>query len=124
MKPVGPSPIGGNMEPSERFMRVLKVHNTLDLFPLLCDWPTEELLALDKDVETYVEFAYAAVDKGWGKMAFEPPIFLNAAASMVLDQTRDSIKMQITEVAAEILSVAYFYLHQRGVEIPGGDDGA
>jgi hypothetical protein len=117
MKSVGPSPIDGNMEPSERLMRVLRLHGVEALFPVLCDWRTEELQALDKDVEEYVKFAYAAADKGWEKVVFDPSIFCNPAASQALDQTRDSIKMQITEVAAEILSVAYFYLRQRGVEI-------
>jgi hypothetical protein len=111
------------MQPSDRLQKVLEIGDTLALFPVFKDWPTEELQALLKDVEEFTSLSYAAIDKAWEKTLWEPCLFFNAANAKLLDQVRDEKKMETMMMASEICSVAIFYLAERGVEVAGLEEG-
>jgi hypothetical protein len=104
------------MQPSKRLQTVLEVGDTLALFPVLKDWPTEELQTLLRDVEEYTESQYEFIEEKWKEMAFRPTVFLNLASSKVVDEIRDQSILIMAIVMAEICSVARFYLGQRGIK--------
>jgi hypothetical protein len=102
---------------SDRLRRVLEIGNVEGLFPVLKDWPVEELRALLGDVEDYAVFADAAIDKAWETTAFRIDTFLNPDASKMLDHIRDEARAELIAATSEICSVAYFYLHERGEKV-------
>lgn len=101
---------------TERLKSALGAGDVVALFSVLQDWPTEELLALIRDVDWYVKYGTTAIDNAWKKTAMEPSLFFNKANAKVLDQARDENLMDVERTASEILSVVYFYLGQRGVK--------
>lgn len=105
------------MQVGERLRKVFEVGGTLALFPVLKDWPTEELRALLKDVEEYMDVACSGIDRAVvaTKQHIGPEAAL--AHAPLLDSLRDDKKMEVTMMASEICSVALFYLHERGVEV-------
>jgi len=109
------------MQPSERLQKVLKIGDTMALFPEFKDWTTEELQALLTDVEQFAEQQYKAIDDAWNKVAFKPEKFFNPKAAHSLDKLRDERRLAVTAVMSEICSVAIFYLNERGVKTEGGE---
>jgi hypothetical protein len=111
------------MQPSERLKQVLAIGDTLALFPVLKDWPTEELQALLTDVGEYAEASSTAIDNAWKKTATKHGLFNadNARHLKFLDGMRDEKKMELMMVTSEICSVAIHYLHERGIETPDPD---
>jgi hypothetical protein len=101
---------------SDRLRRVLEIGDVVGLFPMLKDWPTEELQALLKDVEDYALFADAAIDRAWASTAFRSDVFLNPDASKMLDHIRDEARVELIAATSEISSVAIFYLNERGAK--------
>jgi hypothetical protein len=101
---------------SDRLRKVLEIGDVEGLFPVLKDWPAEELQALLKDVEDYALFADAAIDRAWEATAFRPDVFLDSAASKFVDYIRDEARVELIAATSEICSVASFYLGQRGAK--------
>ena len=95
---------------SDRLQKALDAGDVLALFPLLKDWPADELNALMEDARAYQAASSAAIDEGWEKLAVQPSIFFDKTISEELDRVRDEKKMEIMFTAAEICSVALFYL--------------
>jgi hypothetical protein len=104
-------------QPSDRLKTVLAVGDTLALFPVLKDWPTEELQALLEDLEWYTDVSLKAIGEAWAKTAMEPSLFFDAANAKFLDNIRDEKKMEVMMVMSEICSVAIYYLYERGIEV-------
>jgi hypothetical protein len=105
------------VQPSERLQKVLSAGDVLALFPLLKDWPTDELQALLKDIEEYTAANYDTIDREWEKFIFQPAAFFDQAVSRKLGRVRDEKKMEVMAVMSEICSVAILYLERRGVEV-------
>lgn len=104
------------MQLSERLKKVLDAEDIFALFPLLKDWTTDELQALLKDVDEYADAANKTIDAAWKQVALLPGVFFSEGLSKALDQARDEKRKNLVMVMAEIYSVAFFYLHERGVE--------
>jgi hypothetical protein len=101
----------------ERLRRVLRVGDTLALFPVLKDWPTEELQALVLDAEVFMTQAHADIDKAWAELALTPAAFFDQRASRELDRVREEKKFEFMCIMSEICSVAIFYLNERGAKV-------
>jgi hypothetical protein len=108
------------VEPTERMQKVLDVingGNTMDLFPVLKEWSTEELLALLTDVEAYHESGQVEIQKGWEESAFTLQNFFDPNAAKELDNARNHLRMLLMGMCSEICSVAFYYLNERGVNV-------
>jgi hypothetical protein len=104
-------------QPSERIKTVLALGGVEALFPVLKDWPTEELRALIDDAGSFYEASIAAIDTAWQKTAFEPGNFFNRENAQFLDRLAHEKQIEALAVTSEICSVAIFYLEERGIMV-------
>jgi hypothetical protein len=107
---------------SDRLQKALEVGSVTALFPLLVDWPTDELQALLRDCDEYSAACCDSIDRAWESFIFQPANFFGDSRG--LDKVRDQKKMQVLAVLSEICSVAFFYLSERGIktDFPGEDE--
>jgi hypothetical protein len=104
-------------EASARLKSVLKVGDTLALFPVLKDWPTDELQALLKDIEEFTVLELDSIDERCNEAATRFNASTNPRLARAVDRLRNEKKFLVIAVLAEIGSVAIYYLDQRGAEI-------
>ena len=95
-----------------RLRVVLNTGGVEGLFPLLKDWSRDDLKALEADVGTWHDAHMERLDLMYGKYAMEPEFFFAKSGRQLLDKTVSGARMELAQVAAEILSVVYFYLER------------
>jgi hypothetical protein len=103
---------------SVRLKRCFDAGDTMALFPLLGDWPTEDLRALLADVDAYHRGINAAIEAAHKELAFKPENFLNRSRSKTVDDSSRDRHMEQLAMCSEICSVAILYLKQRGIGVP------
>ena len=97
--------------PSERLQKAMSAGDVLSLFPLLADWPDEELRALIADAEEYCSKLDEAINLAHREMAFRPENFFSRERSAAIDLVTEQKDLDTLAMGAEIISVALFYLH-------------
>jgi hypothetical protein len=101
---------------TERLRKCIDAGDVLALFPLLKDWPDDELVALVADVEAIGQEAESVIDANYRTEAMRVENFFSRERSAAVDQAHRDARMQVFAMASEIISVALYYLGERGVE--------
>lgn len=95
---------------TDRLQKCIDAGSVEALFPLLKDWPEEELRALLDDIDAHYEQYNQKIDEAYQEHVFKPENFFNKTRSKTLDKVRDEYKMTILIMCSEISSVALYYL--------------
>lgn len=94
---------------TDRLKRCLDAGSLMDLFPLLSDWPLDELKELVKDVEKFHEETIGNLETGHKTESLLPQNFFSKESSDALDGFFESVSEHVEIVCSEILSVALYY---------------
>ena len=93
-----------------RLQAALESGGVAGLFPLLATWSRDELKALEADVDVWHQHCQSGLEEMHKNYAFDPQFFFSKSGQELLDSTVANARMEAEQVAAEILSVVYFYL--------------
>ena len=94
----------------ERLKTCLKAGSAVALFPILKDWPKEELRELLADIDVHWKAADAKIDETWQKFAFREEVFFNPKASQRIDDDVKALRAELSGILSEVSSVALYYL--------------
>lgn len=108
----------GDATMTDRLKRCLDAGSLMDLFPLLSDWPLDELKELIKDVEKFHEETIRNLESGYKKESLLPQNFFSQERPRALDGFFKPASEHVEIVCSEIISVALFYKELRERDQP------
>ena len=98
---------------TERLRKCIDAGGVVELFPLLKDWPKDELKALVNDCGKLHEEFMAEVGVKYKEAVFKPENFFSQTRAKALDDAKKEAFFTSLGICSEISSVALFYLDRR-----------
>jgi hypothetical protein len=109
---------------TERLQKCIDAGEVVELFPLLKEWPEDELKALVNYCGKLHEEFMAEVGVKYKEAVFKPENFFNQTRAKALDEAKKEAFFTSLAICSEVSYVAQFYLERMGKPLKINNDEA